>query len=85
MAADWGGWLLGWVLNFDSYWRYQGKVAGLPNVVQKYGSSPTVCLNYTVVYKNINNTELYLTLSKCVDKLLVAKCLINIKHFSWKY
>ena len=57
------------------------KIAGLHTVVQN-SSSPTVCLNHAVVHKYLINKELYLTLSKYVDKLLVLKSLINIENVS---
>ena len=44
--------------------------------------SPTVCLNHTVMYKYLFNTDLYLTFSKYVDKLLAVKSLINILKFT---
>ena len=46
---------------------------------------PKCLLNHTVVHKHLINKELYLTLSKYVDKLLVVKSLINILKFSLKY
>ena len=48
----------------------------------KHSLSPTVCLNHTVTHKYFINTELYLTFSKNVDKLLVVKSLINILKFA---
>ena len=38
-----------------------------------------------MAHKYIINAELYLTLSEYVDKLLVVKSLIDIKHSSWEY
>ena len=43
---------------------------------------PSVCLNHTVLGNNMISMELYLNLSKYVDKLLVVKSLINFKHIS---
>ena len=48
----------------------------------KHSLSPTVCLNHTVIQKYFINTELYLTFSNYVDKLLVVKSLINILKFA---
>ena len=54
------------------------KVAGLHTMVQEAAS-----LNHTVICKYLINTELYLSFSKYVDKLLVMKSLINILKFAY--
>ena len=47
----------------------------------KHSLSPTtVCLNHMVIHKY---TELYLTFSKWVDKLLVMKSSVNILKFTY--
>ena len=47
----------------------------------KHSLSPTtVCLNHMVIHKY---TELYLTFSKWIDKLLVMKSLVNILKFTY--
>ena len=48
----------------------------------KHRPSPSVCLNHTVFASYMISMELYLNLSKFVDKLLVGKSLIHFKHFS---
>ena len=40
---------------------------------QKHSFSPFVCLNYMIVHKYMINTELYLTIWKYVNKLLLEK------------
>ena len=54
------------------------KVAGIFTVVRK--TDLAVCLSYMVIHKYFINTELYLTelYSKCFEKLLEVKSLMNI-------
>ena len=54
------------------------KVAELHTMVQE-----VVSLNHTVICKYLINTELYLSFSKYVDKLLVMESLINILKFAY--
>ena len=61
-------------------WRLQAFHCGL-----KHRPSPSVCLNYTVFGMHMISNKIYLNLSKYVDKLLMVKTLINIKHIGWKY
>ena len=51
----------------------------------KYRPSPSVCLNHTLFANNMISRELYINLSKHVDKLLVAKSFINLSKFFQKY
>ena len=50
----------------------------------KHRLRPSVCLNHTLFSMYISKKP-YVKLSKHVDKLLVVKTLMNIRHFSWKY
>ena len=51
----------------------------------KHRPSPSVCLNHTLFANNMISRELYINLSKHVDKLLVAKSFINLSKFFQKY
>ena len=73
---------------FPGSWQFFLDSCRVSQYGSKHSSRPSVCLNYKLQFeftKYIINTELYLTLTKYVDKLLVAKSLINIKYFGWKY
>ena len=60
-------------------WRLQGFPLWFETQIQH------LCLNQTVFGLYMVSKKLYLNLSKYVDKWLVVKISINIKHFSWKY
>ena len=51
----------------------------------KHRPSPSVCLNHTLFANNMISRELFINLSKHVDKLLVAKSFINLSKFFQKY
>ena len=48
--------------------------------VQKHRLDPSVCLNHTVFGNCMVSREIFFNLSKCVDKLLVGKGLINFTY-----
>ena len=86
--------LSGIFLPYTPYWFYQGfhgasssflKVAGLPTDARNKYPTHLFCLNLTVFGNYVINREICLNLSKYVDKLLVGKCVVNFKHFNWKY
>ena len=63
---------------FAASWRFFLKGCKGSHHGLKHSLSSTVCLNHTVIHKYLINTELYLTFSKYVDKLLLVRSLINI-------
>ena len=67
---------------FPGSWPFFLYGCGVSHCGSKHSSHPTVCLNHTVFSKYMISKELNLNLSKYVDKLLVVKTLINIRHFS---
>ena len=46
----------------------------------KHRPNPSICLNHAVFGNYMISRKLYLNLSKYVDKLLMVKSLINVKH-----
>ena len=58
-------------------WQFHLKGCGVSHWGSKYRPYPSVCLNHTVFCNCNISRELCLYLSKYVDKLLVAKSLIN--------
>ena len=61
-------------------WRFQTSKDSKHRPICKL--DPSVCLNHTIFGNYIISRKLCLNLSKYVDKLLVAKSLINFKHIS---
>ena len=59
------------------------KIAGFPTVVQNTDSDPLFV--WITLFSMYISKKPYVKLSKHVDKLLVVKTLMNIRHFSWKY
>ena len=67
---------------FPVAWKFclEGCRASRWGSKQRPGSS--VCFNDTVFRNYMISRELYLNLSRCVNKLLVVKSLINVKHIN---
>ena len=69
--------------SFPGNWQFFLEGCRASHSGLKYSLSLTVCLNHTLIYKYLINTELYLNFSKYIDELLVVKSLINILKFTY--
>ena len=71
--------------SFPQNWQLLLEYCRVSYCGSKHRLRPSVCLNHAVFSIYMISKKPYVKLSKYVDKLLVVKTLINIRHFSWKY